>query len=92
MLESFSASNRSVIQGGCSGEGGPQGWRFTALPPCAEPGVRCLERVFLLESSMPVLLGCGPMWSQLQEGRWFLRSSRKLRFYVKPFHFKMLAS
>ena len=50
------------------------------------------ERVFLLESSTPVLLGCGPMWSQLQEGRWFLRSSRKLRFYVKPFHFKMLAS
>lgn len=50
------------------------------------------ERVFLLGSPMPALLGCGPVWSQSQEGLWFLRSSRKLRFYVKHFHFKMLAS
>lgn len=58
---------------GCAGHGhgqGPKGWGVPRPGTCVTWGQVSGECRFLLGSPMPAL-GCGPVWSQSQEGSGF---------------------
>lgn len=74
----------------------PEDGSFSSYHVAQSLGVRCpwtaVRGIFPQGSLMPAPVGCRPTWSQPQKGFQFLRRSRKLRFYVNPVHFQMLAA